>query len=139
MKTPDEIKEALRKCRDDRCVCDMCALSDGNVKKWRELMGEAYSYICKLESLNRNSAFPTDELPKMPTSSIHELTAEDVEWISVKDRPPGVDQVVFACLDNGQYQTVRTAYISSCGEWKWIDENQKVTHWMPLPEMPKEN
>ena len=49
MKTPDEIKEALRKCRDDRCVCDMCALSDGNVKKWRELMGYALEYIKSLE------------------------------------------------------------------------------------------
>ena len=49
MKTPDEIKNGLERCKDDRCICDECEFSDGNVKKWRSLMGDALSYIEQLE------------------------------------------------------------------------------------------
>ena len=49
MKTPDVIKKGLERCKDDRCICDECEFSDGNVKKWRSLMGEALDYIEQLE------------------------------------------------------------------------------------------
>ena len=62
MKTPDVIKKGLERCKDDRCICDECEFSDGNVKKWRSLMGDALAYIEQLEnhtSLNtlRDSIF----------------------------------------------------------------------------------
>lgn len=50
MKTPDEIKNGLERCKDDRCICDECEFSDGNVKKWRSLMGDALAYIEQLEN-----------------------------------------------------------------------------------------
>ena len=50
MKTPDEIKNGLERCKDDRCICDECEFSDGNVKKWRSLMGDALAYIERLEN-----------------------------------------------------------------------------------------
>ena len=50
MRTPSQIKSALAMCRDDRCICDECIFSDGNVKKWREVMGDALEYINHLES-----------------------------------------------------------------------------------------
>ena len=151
MKTPDEIKKALRKCRDDRCVCDMCAFSDGNVKKWRELMGEAYAYICKLENLNRNSAFPTDELLKKPMSSIHELMAEDVGWISVKDRLPPYNKPVLVYRPTLGIKIYVATYEGFWGDdddewyehWDANGMNARgkvvVTHWMPMPEPPKED
>lgn len=49
MKTPEEIKKGLERCKDDRCICDECEFSDGNVKKWRSLMGDALAYIEQLE------------------------------------------------------------------------------------------
>ena len=49
MKTPDEIKNGLERCKADRSICDECEFSDGNVKKWRSLMGDALSYIEQLE------------------------------------------------------------------------------------------
>lgn len=64
--------------------------------------------------------------------------AKKNEWISVKDRLPDSNNVVFACIDDGQCKIVRSAYVSSYGEWKWIEGHQTVTHWMPLPELPKE-
>lgn len=48
-KTPEEIKKGLERCKDDCCICDECEFSDGNVKKWRSLMGDALSYIDQLE------------------------------------------------------------------------------------------
>ncbi len=48
-KTPEEIKKGLERCKDDRCICDECEFSDGNVKKWRSLMGDAMAYIEQLE------------------------------------------------------------------------------------------
>ena len=50
MKTPEEIKKGLERCKDDRCICDECEFSDGNVKKWRSLMGDALAYIEQLEN-----------------------------------------------------------------------------------------
>lgn len=50
MKTPDEIKNGLERCKADRCICDECEFSDGNVKKWRSLMGDALAYIEQLEN-----------------------------------------------------------------------------------------
>ena len=50
MKTPDVIKKRLERCKDDRCICDECEFSDGNVKKWRSLMGDALAYIEQLEN-----------------------------------------------------------------------------------------
>lgn len=60
------------------------------------------------------------------------------EWISVKDRLPDSNNVVFACIDDGQCKIVRSAYVLSYGEWKWIERHQTVTHWMTLPVPPKE-
>lgn len=67
-----------------------------------------------------------------------EKDAKKPEWISVNDRLPDSNNVVFACIDDGQCKIVRSAYVSSYGKWKWIEEHQTVTHWMPLPEPPKE-
>lgn len=50
MKTPEEIKKGLERCKDDHCICDECEFSGGNVKKWRSLMGDALAYIEQLEN-----------------------------------------------------------------------------------------
>lgn len=77
-------------------------------------------------------------------------------WISVKDRLPGIDEDVLilyeskvlhdtgyaiTCLKDSiyfagkriQYQTPQW-----CQPWQYFGENNVVTHWMPLPEPPKE-
>ena len=54
-------------------------------------------------------------------------------WISVKDRLPEDGQDVLVWDDGGfAYIDVRL-----CGTWKY-GGNYGVTHWMPLPEPPKE-
>lgn len=79
---------------------------------------------------------------RQAAAMLEKLTAEKKtkkpEWISVKDRLLDSNNVVFACIDDGQCKIVRSAYVSSYGEWKWIEGHQTVTHWMPFPEPPKE-
>lgn len=57
------------------------------------------------------------------------------EWISVKDRLPEDNQRVIAFIptnDNAPIDADRFV----CN--RWVRYGWKVTHWMPLPELPKE-
>lgn len=57
------------------------------------------------------------------------------EWISVKDRLPEDDKQVIGWMPD-QYKFM--TYEDDTGVW--YDEeyiNWEVTHWMPLPELPK--
>ena len=67
------------------------------------------------------------------------------EWISVKERLPEVWKTVLTfqpttTYDKGIIQTC--VYIGNPGKWRqaWNHEflELPVTHWMPLPEPPKE-
>lgn len=64
--------------------------------------------------------------------------ANDAGWISVKDRSPGNHEPVFIhSMANG----IMTAIYTTSGNWVgddgyYVDD---VTHWMPLPEPPKED
>ena len=58
------------------------------------------------------------------------------EWISVKERLPERWQNVLAYRKN---KKVRMEFICSNGEWEMDDACMpSVTHWMPIPEPPKE-
>ena len=65
------------------------------------------------------------------------------EWINVKDRLPEIGKEVLVCYDFGRMMV--TALDGYWGTerlfWKynnWITNPISVTHWMPLPEPPKE-
>ena len=68
-----------------------------------------------------------------------ENDAKKPEWISVKDRlPEKKHEACLCCLDSclfpgSQYIDIRVFY----DDGKWA--NGMVTHWMPLPELPKED
>ena len=68
-------------------------------------------------------------------------------WISVKDRWPKKEGYYIVAEKNGEgkvYVNRRGLLYwangpSWCMSWKERDiEKIKVTHWMPLPELPKE-
>jgi len=80
------------------------------------------------------------------------LKERKMEWISVKDRmPPKAEDVLF-CLDGGSMIVVGmlTGHlnrwiisIDNADAINGIDKeldiiDREVTHWMPLPEPPKE-
>lgn len=59
------------------------------------------------------------------------------KWISVEEMLPNVGVRVLAYYDNGDMRTV-----VSCGGFSAVSFSPgvwtEVTHWMPLPEPPKE-
>lgn len=66
-----------------------------------------------------------------------------MEWISVKDRLPSIDENVLVydnCFKDvsigyiSDFLNYRKTWITDCGE----SVSDTVTHWMPLPEPPKE-
>lgn len=77
-----------------------------------------------------------------------------MEWISVKDRLPDVDKTesqfetttVIAFMPDCRVNPMRyeRAYVrgKTVRRWKWMWDalyyGDKITHWMPLPEPPKE-
>jgi hypothetical protein len=67
------------------------------------------------------------------------LKENNMEWISVKDRLPEKEDDVLAYEFRGD---ISISYISG-NDWRnlesgWILDESHVTHWMPLPEPPKE-
>ena len=61
-----------------------------------------------------------------------------MEWISVKDRLPEKWEDVLIC---NCYSEVDTDMIweNPSGSFEFYFEGGNVTHWMPLPEPPKED
>lgn len=64
-------------------------------------------------------------------------------WHRVEERLPKPGEIVLACND---VLTVNVAYLASYGKWYAANNTMydawtwmpNVTHWMPLPEPPKE-
>ena len=83
---------------------------------------------------------------------------EDRGWISVKDRLPDAAGVEVLVLAHNNYYDTYVIFIAflAYGEIKWctydttkmtlerptdntVNERLTITHWMPLPEPPKED
>ena len=58
------------------------------------------------------------------------------EWISVNDRLPEVHETVIAW--DGDINEPELACRTIYNEWFGVKVCDTVTHWMPLPEPPKE-
>lgn len=72
------------------------------------------------------------------------MAAEDKpRWIPVTERLPEEKKAHYLCLlDDDSMAVVYWSKVpnrASKGEWAWHNPNWKeVTHWMPLPQPPKE-
>ena len=120
MKTPDKIKKGLECCAkasEEACKhCPYC--KDCDIFEACNLYRDALAYITKLE---QHFADVGKMLP---------------EWISVKDRLPEDDDDVLILI----YGKVIGVGYRINGKWKSIAKAKApvVTHWMSLPEPPKE-
>lgn len=79
---------------------------------------------------------------------IKQLEAAQPRWISVIDEKPAPETRVLASAINndGHSIVVITKYrrygLGLTGwiePWKYFSDDFKITHWMPLPEAPKED
>lgn len=124
MKTPEEIKHALRWCyaKDGRNECFGCPYRHEDCDG--ALYADAFFYIQQLED------------------HIRSLTKMVPRWISVEDRLPenslralvrvihsynhtdGYAEIAMSCFVNGRWEDIPPKYYD-------------VTHWMPLPASPE--
>lgn len=66
---------------------------------------------------------------------IQPVNAVEVEWIPVSERLPEKSGDYLVAVNNGAYRFTHKMYYH---EGWWYDFDCEVTHWMPLPEPPKE-
>lgn len=117
----EELATALRICAGSESECDGCPCM----------------YIAE-------SGTNCDDYAKRKAADMLEkLSAEKdekkPEWTSVKDRLPEKKNEAYLCsLDSGLFPGIQYISIREfCDDGEW-EAHGMVTHWMPLPELPKE-
>ena len=116
MKTPEEVKKALACCENADCkACPYDSIGITIVECLHALVSDAFAYINQLE-------------------------ARATKWISIHDMEPADNTVAVVLARNtenwGFSKFIIAAFIN--GEWLCVQPEWYVTHWMPIPEMPKE-
>lgn len=150
MKKPEEIKKGLEIAENGCWTCACCATDcpydlechpmneDTNVDMPKQMAADAIAYIQQLEN----------HIGKL-TEKVAQLEAAEPRWISVIDGMPAPEtRVIASAVDNdGESIVVITKYthrlygLGLTGwiePWQYFSYNYKITHWMPLPEPPKE-
>lgn len=137
MKTPEEIKKGLECCGNSG-KCKGCPYYSGYELCMGTLAEDALAYVQQLEQ------------------RLVEVNKTSMRWISVGERLPEKDQEVLliahgwesqsmyiGCLHNEEAETSWLTGITSkesewsISGWSYL-RAPEVTHWMPLPEPPKE-
>lgn len=122
MKKPEEIKKGLVEAIEEA--------------SWVVEGGDAHDLIDAVENAHASMA---DAL-----TYIQQLEAQVPRWIPVEERLPATDDDVLIVTNNefGTGYEVGQGYYDICDE-EWFGHAYvgtiDVTHWMPLPEVPKED
>ena len=135
MKTPDEIKEGLYICyvQPGGRTCNECPYFIDDATDCDCLPGnDALEYVRQLEH----------RIGKL-TEKVAQLEAAQPKWISVEDRLPDVGEKVMVCgVKNGMQVGAFRGKLRPGNNRRWWwkkDTILEVTHWMPIPQMPKED
>lgn len=115
----EELVKALRFCGKHECITCQCDIG--------ECIQMVYAAADQIERDQKELAALREKLPK---------------WISVKERLPidHLKKYLVAFRDAGGSIVDMARYIPSDG-WtcdNWDVPQKLITHWMPLPEAPKE-
>lgn len=126
MKTPEEIKKALKLC--GRGCYSGCPYTSFECVE--EMSRDALTYIQQLENQLREA-----------TKKMEQIEAAQTKWISVEEGlPKDFVSVLGFMTDAGQFPPVRECY-AICDGKAWIFpalmEHHPVSHWMPMPEPRK--
>ena len=122
---PEELVKALRCCAEGDCWC--CRLHNDAQRCQETLLGSAAELI---ERDQKEIEALREKLPK---------------WISVDDRLPEVwineedDVLVNYMIYSPDFGVDIGSYHAKAQRWVCMGLPCSVTHWMPLPEPPKEN
>lgn len=116
MKTPEEIKKGLEQCprASFEGTCEGCPY-DGEEGGCDDLLIDALAYIEQLETAQ----------PK---------------WISVEERmPESFVSVLVYMPESGPFPPVREAFkVGNVFYVPVLADRRHATHWLPMPEPPKE-
>jgi len=113
-------------------------------KKRYKMIEEKLKALCTVDNTTGEN-LPTDQISIKAALSICKQEIEDAKpkWISVKDKLPEPHEKVIASLENGW--NILLGVVDLHNKWlvyytDGLNEAQTnlVTHWMPLPEVPKE-
>ena len=120
-KSPEDIKKGLESCHESHvegCIdCSKCP----------------YGYVAKCKDVLHADALALIQRPE----------AAQPQWISVEDRLPERGFKVLTVNGHG-YIRIFALWKRTEREWCWINDAghfnhcNDITHWMPLPEAPKE-
>lgn len=142
MKTPDEIKKGLKHCAGlEPCMnCPYSELSDRVYTCETELFKDALAYIQQLEA---ELDAPESNKFQYETGFLKGFEAAYPKWISVKERlPEPFVSVLVHIPEEEPLPQVHEGYITPDGTWcsvLYVETYDRVAHWMPLPEPPKED
>lgn len=128
MKTPDEIKKGLESCGADECHGQpkSCPYKD-DAFCMMHICSDALAYINQLEARVPKWISVEDRLPE-PSTYVLALTAPGS--LSVGENVIVADYIHPKREDHGVFVIAYTNYDDK--------DIVNVTHWMPLPELPKE-
>lgn len=150
MKTPDEIKKALECCEfmgtsDNRCRECPCEIECYATRPTVSLKKYALEYINELESeleqeQQANAGFEIilNAAQMDAVTWKRKFEAAQPKWISVEERLPDQLEDVLAFNRNGRYTWFSVAHVDRKQWWRGGMMVHHVTHWMPLPQPPKE-
>ena len=160
MKTPEEIKKWLECCisiRNGECekyaACRQCPFFTKNVSD-----SDALAYIKQLEAMAKpieqirwERDIAIEQLKEIGVGFGEMVEAQVPRWISVKDRLPEHDAKCLVCGPKGGMKVARAFLPAVAAAEHWQGDPDTIwwtvvglgryvvaTHWMPLPEPPKE-
>lgn len=119
MRSPDEIKKGIACCAEASSgACGRCPyVNDCEDFEAGNLYRDALAYITQLE-------------------------ARVTKWISVKDRMPEIGTVVLGYAKQNPFSAYDVMRVRNLGNGfemiRYHEYVTNITHWMPIPEMPKE-
>lgn len=134
----EELIKALRTCTNPDKCCEDCGFFDKCYKNTEHFSIEeqAADAIEKLKILADNGE-ATYEIMVRQTSYIEKLKQKIPHWIPVTERLPEPETDVLSFRIYGSFSQMSEVTMNEMkknGEWCY----EGVTHWMPLPEPPKE-
>lgn len=131
---------------DNDLISRSALLAVPNVRKVTEYDEAGYSIsynavpVKVIENAPSVDVVPKDFHERCMDNWVNELLAAldaTPKWISVQDRLPEEDDKYIVCTAKGSVYSTRFRTHSRGGDFM-TDTNTHITHWMPLPDPPKE-
>lgn len=117
-------------------LIDAEELEKANCGRCKESKDGKWSIDCLWISCQWGDVMPV--IQKLPT------VEPQSAWIPCSERLPEEQEDVLVYMKSGMYKSIHIGYAYNGGDWLidgefWYEEGDpSITHWMPLPEPPKE-